>query len=144
MKTEKVLAAFWLLFGSAGLSIAQGEEPSALSRPPDPQREAYAQLSRQIFYSPDDDPESVRTPHLDQKDQVAEVVAKLRGMVMERIESLLSTPNPTGTTIADSIRHLQSTSLETWGTTDFTNTPFAEVFVLSGRQNLAVAYTILR
>jgi hypothetical protein len=144
MKIEKVPAAFCLLCASAGLLIAQGENPSALSSPPDPGRAAYTQLSRHIFVSPDDDPESLRTPHLDQKDQVAEVVAKLRGMVTERIESLLSTPNPIGTTIADSIRHLQSTSLETWGASEFTNTPFAEVFVLNRRQNLAVAYTILR
>jgi hypothetical protein len=144
MKTETVLLAFWLSIGSAGLLTAQGEKPSALSSPPDPQREVYARLSRQIFISPDDDPESVRTPHLDQKDQVEAVVGKLRGMITERIESLLSAPNPTGTAIADSIHRLQSASLLTWGTYDLTNTPFADVFVSNGRRNLAVAYTILR
>src|SRR5260221_555394 len=106
MKIDTVLVAFWLVVGSAGLLTAQGEKPFVPSGPPDPQREGYARLSRQIFISPDDDPESVRTPHLFQKDQVEAVVTKLRDMIKDRIESSLNAPNPTGAAIADSIRRI--------------------------------------
>jgi hypothetical protein len=107
---------------------------------PDQRHQTYVQLNRQI-YARHSDPGSGELNASD--DKVKSASQQLHDMLSQEIQTALSAPKASETTVVAAISALQG-DLSMAGWVPEMNIPFAKFFSLNGTPTVAVGYVILR
>ncbi len=137
-------SSLWLIGFLVQLSSGQTPASFQASNAHEQRRQAYLQLSRNVFAGPREPLDVLQGLVSLPAAQVDEITERLHDLLVADIEDVLSAPKPSAQGVTQSLRHLLGeTSLSEWDAQS-SNTPFAEFVEFSGAQMLAVSYGILR
>lgn len=99
-------------------------------------------LNRRIYARTDDDAEA-RKKYVSTQEDIPPVEARLREIIREAAVMVLASPRPTAEEIVKSIKDIQGEFVFGGGDSEYTNTPFVDLFRLGRTEHAIAAYVTL-